>query len=228
MNIKIIGIGGTGSILVDLISRYVSYLPVKDKKITLIDGDVVERKNFERQTLTKAGELKVLDKLEQVKALYRNIEFSYSPVYVDQNNITSIISESDIIFLCVDNHKTRKIVDEYCQKLNNIVLISSGNEEVDGSCQIYVKRGGEEVTNPISRFHPEIKEASDKLPTEPVGCKDIVDETPQLFFTNATSAIIMCWLFRTFLEKRDLSEEVYFDIDKMKVQPSRRRVVRCP
>jgi len=225
MKIKIIGVGGTGSVLADLVSRYIAFLPEEEKWITLIDGDRVEEKNLTRQTLKKVGEFKVRDKCEQLKELYKNVKFSYSPIFVDERNISDLIFDGNIVFLCVDNHRTRKVVDEYCQALDNIVLVSSGNEETDGSCQIYIKKGGVEFTNPISRFHPEISEASDKLPNG-ASCEDIIEEDPQIFFTNATSAVIMCWLFRMYQERGELFEEVYFDIEKMKVQPSKRQVRR--
>ena len=46
------------------------------------------------------------------------------------------------MFLCVDNHKSRMIINNYCKQLNDVILFSGGNEFTDGNVQIYVRKEG--------------------------------------------------------------------------------------
>ena len=46
MNIKIIGLGGVGTILADALSRYLNYSDISYVKMTFVDGDSYEKKNL--------------------------------------------------------------------------------------------------------------------------------------------------------------------------------------
>src|SRR5262249_6226658 len=116
----------------------------------------------------------------------------------------------DIVILAVDNHATRKIVNDHCAaKLEDVCLISGGNDGVGqgragrtsrgtyGNCQVYLRCGGQEVSPSLTRYHPEIQNPAHHLPTE-VGCAELVTSVPQILFTNlATASAILnaLWLY---------------------------------
>lgn len=215
MNIKIIGLGGIGSVLSEMMSKYVNYLKPegedKHKYITLIDGDEYEAKNWERQNFTKIGN-KAEIKKNELSEKFKDIVFCSIPFYVDEQVIDGLIKNGDIVFMGVDNHKTRKLVSDYCSNLDDITLISGGNEYTDGNVQIYIRKGGEDITPSLTDYHPEIRNPSDKLPTE-MSCEELMNSEPQLYFTNTTVAVIMCWMFYNFIIKKNiLNSEVYFDM----------------
>src|SRR5436309_1597847 len=56
------------------------------------------------------------------------------PEYVTAENVVTLVAEGDLVFLAVDNHKTRGLVDARCAALANVTLISGGKDgvEVDG------------------------------------------------------------------------------------------------
>ena len=221
MLVTVIGLGGVGSILVERLSRFLSSNQ-QHTTVQLVDGDIYERKNFARQEFIDLGK-KAVVKQSELSRMYRNINFVARPEYVSESNVHSFIQEHSFIFLCVDNHKSRKIVNNYCKTLNDVVLISGGNELVDGNVQIYIRREGQDLTPDLCTGHPEIENARDKTPEE-MSCQELSISEPQLYFTNLGVATIMCWSFYNILNNDNFQvSEVYFDITKMKVSPKIRR-----
>jgi molybdopterin/thiamine biosynthesis adenylyltransferase len=144
--------------------------------------------------------------------------------YVTPNNISKIIKERDIIFMCVDNHKSRSIISNYCKSLQNVTLISGGNELTDGNVQIYIRKDSTDLTPDLCKHHPEIEVPDDKLPTEK-SCEELSKSEPQLYFTNLGVATIMCWAFYNIVIKKSCDKaEIYFDILSMNASSKVRSV----
>jgi molybdopterin/thiamine biosynthesis adenylyltransferase len=224
MNIKIIGLGGIGSILSDQICRFANYSINDFKvKITLIDGDEYEHKNNERQTFNSFGS-KADVKQYELSSKFSKLTISSIPNYIDSNNISTILSDGDLILMGVDNHKTRKIVSDYCTTLDSVTLISGGNDYTDGNVQIYHRREGKDLTPDLCAYHPEIDNPRDKLPTE-MSCEELSKSEPQLLFTNLTAATLMCQAFYNVGIRDEVKYcESYFDILTMKADSKIRKV----
>jgi len=194
MKIVIIGLGGVGSILAEKVCRFINYGGFEEPEILLVDGDQYEPKNYERQEFIKIGN-KADVKADELEVKFRNIDFDAFQEYINEKNIDSVIQNGNVVFICVDNHKSRMVINNYCRNLSDVTLISGGNELTDG--------------------HPEIANPDDKLPDE-MSCEELSKSEPQLYFTNLGVATLMCWLFYNSVvnEQHDRSE-VYFDIQTM-------------
>lgn len=219
--ISIIGLGGIGSLLVGAISRYEESLR-EAATINLVDGDEYEIKNLDRQEFNEIGKNKATTKKQELQTRFRNIIFNDHPVFITENNVNEFVKENSIVLLCVDNHKTRKIVDMAADRLQDVILISGGNELIDGNVQIFVKKGGEKITPSLSDYHREIDNPEDKLPTE-LSCEELMHSEPQLLFTNLGVATCMTWAYRNALSDNFKYSEIYFDIDQMKVNSKERK-----
>lgn len=230
INIKIIGLGGIGSWLVQFLTKYARFTMLQNKKITItcVDGDTYDSLNRPRQNFQNLGSkarMKMLELREEysryIPAGYKLDNFTFECVeeYVSKENIKHIIFENDIVFLCVDNHKSRCVVSNYCKNLNDIILISGGNDITVGNIQIFQKKGGDEITSDLCAYHPEIKEPRDKAPYE-MSCEDMQVSEPQLLFTNIMVATLMCCAFYNLLtekiNKQNPIGEAYFDICTLK------------
>lgn len=224
LGIVIIGLGGVGSILSERLCRFLNFSKDLTADILLVDGDEYETKNFERQEFTRMGN-KADIKATELTMKFSNIRFDVFDAFISEENIGEVIIEGDIVFLCVDNHKSRMIVSNYCKKLKDITLISGGNEYTDGNVQIYLRKGGKDLTPDLCAYHPEIENPDDKLPDE-MSCQELSESEPQLYFTNLGVATFMCWAFYNVVVKEEYERsEVYFDILKMTADAKIRTVM---
>lgn len=215
MEISIIGLGGIGSVLVNTISRFLNLNEsLKPVTIKLVDGDDYEYKNISRQEFYNYGN-KANVKKRELSNRFQNIDYLDFQMFLDENNISEIVTENSIVFVSVDNHKTRRLVSNYAKKLNNVIVISGGNELTDGNIQIFIRKGGENVTPSLTDYHPEIENPLDKSPDE-MSCEELSHAEPQLYFTNFMVAGHMCSAFYNIIERNNYKiSEVYFDILSM-------------
>jgi len=212
MELSIIGLGGIGSVLSNTMARYLDSTRYVDPiTINLVDGDDYELKNVVRQEFVSYGN-KAEVKRRELSQKFKNINFKDYPIFLDENSIFEIIKENSIVFVAVDNHKTRKLVSDYTKNLNDVIVISGGNELTDGNVQIYIRKGGIDVTPSLTDYHPEIENPRDKSPDE-MSCEELSKAEPQLYFTNFMVAGHMCSAFYNIIENNNYKiSEVYFDL----------------
>jgi hypothetical protein len=229
--IKVIGLGGTGGI----VARYlVMYLAALDApvRVVLIDGDEFEPKNAERMFFSRCGN-KASVVLEELAPMLGDSAVTLTAVeeYVAPENLGRLIRDGDVVMLAVDNHATRKLVGEYCEKrLRDVCLISGGNDGVGkdstgrvvrgtyGNVQVHSRQEGRDRTPSLGAYHPEIANPADRLPTD-LSCTEAILSVPQILFANLASASAMLNAF--YLQMcRDLGySEVCFDIRDALMRP---------
>jgi len=213
MGVIVIGLGGIGSALAEPLARYLNYNG-EFKDVVLVDGDDYEKHNLMRQraSLEDLDRNKAQVHAERLKPVFKNLSITWRGEYIKEGNTRSIIRDGDVVFACVDNHSTRKLLQEHCQRLKDVVLISGGNEYYDGNVLVYVKKGGRQCTPPIHKFHPEIAFPEDKMPDQ-LSCEELaLIGNEQMLFTNLTAAILMLNAFYGVLLAKAKYSEVYFDI----------------
>jgi len=214
LDIVIVGLGGVGSILSERICRFLNYTGNFETKILLVDGDDYEAKNYERQEFIRMGN-KAEIKANELEIKFSDLRFETYCYYINETNIGDAIKEGNVVFLCVDNHKSRMIINNYCKNLKDVTLISGGNELTDGNVQLFIRKGGKDLTPDLCAYHPEIANPEDKLPDE-MSCEELSQSEPQLYFTNLGVATFMCWMFYNSVIKQSTEKsEVYFDLLSM-------------
>lgn len=198
-----IGLGGVGKYVSQTAATFLAGLqgamPEKETNLLLVDGDAFSFSNTYRMDVPEFG-----NKAEAIgKGLLQSFDvpgFSvrWKPEYVSSENIEEIIQSGDCVFLAVDNHATRKLVSEHCQTLRDVVLISGGNDGVEdgmrgtyGNVQVYMREEWDDLTAPLTQFHPEIADPQDKAPTE-MDCLELAASgVPQLTVVNQMVAAAM-------------------------------------
>ncbi len=118
-SIAIIGVGALGSVAAELLVRS------GVKNILLIDRDVVELSNLQRQLFSKRdiGTSKVVamkEKLLNISAI--NIEIS--AIHLNYENI-NMLNNYNLILDCTDNLTTRFLINDYCKKNKKTWIYSS-------------------------------------------------------------------------------------------------------
>jgi hypothetical protein len=225
----VIGLGGVGGLLLRLL---VQFLHSRGGRSTVVavDGDVFEERNRTRMHFTRTG--------PKAEVLAQDLADRYGdrvtvlpvPRYVTPRNVRTLIEEGDVVFCQPDNHATRLVVERGCAHLRTVTLFTGGNDGVEkgktgtcGNVHVYRREDGRELSNPLSRFHPEVARPADRLPTAQ-GCAAAMGSAPQLLFTNASVAAAMLGAFYGWQGGSLDYEEVYLDILAGRMAPAHRAV----
>lgn len=226
-SIKIIGLGGVGSIVARYLSIFLA-AQQKEYRLVLIDGDSFEPGNATRMIFGSHGNKAEVVR-DELLTRFQDTKLSIVavPEYITLANIAQLIKNQDIVFLCVDNHSTRKLVSDSVYWWDaSLVFISGGNDGVSekrsgtfGNAQFYQIVKGKDITPSLVKYHPEIANPADKHP-EDKSCTELVVSTPQILFTNLAVASAMLNTF--FLHCCGALNycELAFDIAEGKMRPT--------
>lgn len=222
----IIGCGGIGSHLWDFIAQemwarselnktpnYQYSMQQVVKNFVLVDNDAVESKNLFRQSFFP--EHVGMSKAEAMASKYsraltaHDIKVESKKVWVDEK--TDFFQSGDIILLCVDNHATRKMVNDCIHpsrgtvSLNNTILVNGGNTDTTVTVQVMAVTANKIATASLEHMHPDISNPDDKHPRD-VSCMDreASVKDPQLFRANLMAATQMFQIFMNALERREI------------------------
>lgn len=136
--VLIVGVGGLGS----PISLYLAGAGVGT--IGLMDGDVVDESNLQRQVLYSEPEIG-LSKAEQackrLKALNDNVQFNVYSERLTKENASAIIAEYDIVVDGCDNFATRYLINDTCVSLNKIYVYGA-IRAFEGQVSVFNYQGG--------------------------------------------------------------------------------------
>ena len=233
--IKILGLGGIGCIVLQYLAVFLKSL-ARPVRLVLIDGDKFEPKNSQRMMFGTMGNKAEVKAAETVAWLGSSeVAVAAVPQFVSEENLPQLIKEGDYVFLCVDNHPTRKLVSDHCAGLAEIALFSGGNDGVEpprergtyGNVQVQVRRAGADLTVSLTRYHPEIARPKGKLPTE-TNCAQLAQSSPQILFTNLAVASAMLNAFFAYTCGQLGYQEVKLDILEARMLPQFPLAVLAP
>ena len=137
----VVGVGGTGS----LVARDLPKLLIHtNSEMVLIDGDIVEEKNMVRQAYQQhdIGENKANALAKKINTFYGNICESVDH-YITKDEILELLKKYEqhipVLIGCVDNNKTRILLEHTFKQLDECIYIDSANSEYEG-CLLYTSR----------------------------------------------------------------------------------------
>jgi len=111
----IVGCGGLGGYVLELIAR------VGIQEITVVDGDVFDESNLNRQLLSmpdNLGEVKVLEAKKRISRLNPKAEITAVHDYLGPHNAGKIIDGMDIVIDALDNIPIRLVLQQACEEKN--------------------------------------------------------------------------------------------------------------
>lgn len=128
--IAIVGVGGTGSYILDLVSKS----PVSE--IHIFDGDDFQLHNAFRAPGAASVEVlsRELGKVEYLSSIYSNMHkyIISHKVFLDETNL-ELLDEMTFVFLCIDKNGPRKLLVEHLvNKEIPFIDVGIGVNEVDG------------------------------------------------------------------------------------------------
>lgn len=198
LNALIVGAGGVTSYMLPALKN--SF----DLKITLVDGDVLEKRNLDRQ-LFRTNHVG-LYKAEALAKTYtfRKADCNVVRQYFDEEMLNTEyaywFNQADILIGAVDNHPARRDLIYASQRLNKPLLLMA-NEYSTSQAMLYLPWLDNQYPNlnPISRY-PEIETSNFG---SPISCQgDALESTPQLAIANQVSASLgnlLLWRWYPYL-----------------------------
>lgn len=106
--------------------------------------------------------------------------------------------DSTVVFICVDNMKTRYEVSKYMEAFDNCLVLNGGNSKTSGHVTVYERYQGEELDPPIYKVYPNVSDTVDQRPDE-IECGSVAPQHDQLAITNSLIANIMLTRFVTWV-----------------------------
>jgi len=136
-HVLVIGVGGLGSAA----APYLAAAGVGT--ITLMDFDVVELTNLQRQimhTQNSVGSSKVDSGKRFLEALNPSIQIIAIQERATANKLASILPSIDLVLDCTDNFTTRQLINAACVE-HRVALVSGSALRLDGQLSVFdVKR----------------------------------------------------------------------------------------
>lgn len=224
-SVKIVGLGGVGGIVARYGAMFLASLAKgQNVRLVLIDGDKFEQKNSTRMFFSDYGNKAAVTRDDLLD------RFADSPLtlvaieeFVTEENISRLLHNHDIVISAVDNHATRKMLNDFAGRLDDVVLISGGNDGVAedstgkfrrgtyGNCQVYIRRDGQDVSPSLTHYHPEIADPADRLPNDQ-SCTEQLESIPQLLLTNLATASAILNALLLYLSGALHYSELAFDV----------------
>lgn len=135
--VALVGVGGVGSPA----ALYLAASGVGT--ITLIDNDIVELHNLQRQVLYREpeiGEKKVTLAKDELATLNSDIHVQAHDTRLSKDNAIGLLNEHDIVLDGSDNFDTRYVINDACVALN-IPFISVSVDRFYGECALHHFKG---------------------------------------------------------------------------------------
>lgn len=225
-SVVVVGCGGIGSHLIPPLCRFLAAEKFEGNVI-FWDGDSFDLKNQVRQEfkVDGVGQNKATVMMERMRELHPTLTVVDRNEYVTLANVHTCCLEDSIVFVCVDNHPARTIISRAATEQDNIVVISAGNELVDGNVHVFLRRDGQNLSETLLQRHPEISKI--KAGERHAGCEAMIEEgSTQLLITNLTASVCQMLAFHNVWASEYGSEELkpeydfgemYFDIRAGKI-----------
>lgn len=100
------------------------------------------------------------------------------------------LANTSVVFICVDNIKTRYEVSKYMERFDNCLVINGGNDKVTGHVTVYERSNGVSLDPELDTIYTDLRPDVDLRPDE-TPCTELSPEHNQIAVTNSTIADIM-------------------------------------
>lgn len=125
---------------------------------------------------------------EKLEREFPSIRISAMPNELNEVSITELVENGDVVLVCVNNCKTRKMISDHATTLENITIISGSCDWSGGLVQTYVRRDGVDRSLPLANaYHPELLVPRDRI-SDDMTC-------PQSIVTSNLVAAVMLVFF---------------------------------
>lgn len=233
----VVGAGGVGGWLLSGLAHFCEYR-APGSVLMVIDGDSFEEKNLERQDFQGFGN-KALERVEELQPRFPNTVMLGVAGWVVSNDqetsgtiddgdgesgvvkirVADLLEDGDVVYAVVDNMSARRIIFDQARQLDNIDVISAGNDDdLFASAYIYRRRDGQDITDhPIVMHTEEYLHPADRNPGE-MSCSEraTLEGGHQLLVANVLASTLALTMTHRFVfgdEDPCCAAEMYVDLN---------------
>ena len=211
MKVAIIGLGGTGSYILDFIAK----LPLEE--IHLFDSDIFKQHNAFRAPGAAPSQIleKNIPKVQYLTEVYRNMNEAIvpHPENINPNNKDFLLG-MDFIFLCIDKAAIRNEIAHF--------LIRNNKKFVNSGIGVSLREGGLAGIIRVSYGEPDhyqyLNDAFDA--TDEAGEEDLYRDNIQIAELNAFAAMESVFRWKQslgFYQNSAISYDLAFVLNKNKI-----------
>jgi len=120
--VAVVGCGGLGGYIIEMLAR------LGVGHITIVDGDVFEISNLNRQLLSSPsnmGKSKSIVARERVNSINPDVKVVAIQELLTEENAEKVLSGHDVVCDALDNLKTRRLLEKYCEKLDMPMVLGA-------------------------------------------------------------------------------------------------------
>lgn len=204
----VVGSGGTGTYFLKEISRYLCKKDISMlKKMIIIDGDIIERKNLSRQAFIEddIGRNKADVMSEALNAAFKLRWTAYCDYIFEVEQISQLVENGTIpvIIGCVDNHGCRLLMEDYFYSVSNCIYYDAANEMSQGECTFSAVINDVIASPCRSYFFPDMLDG-DVRGRDAISCEELNNSAPQHILANMTSGLQLLSAFIQLLESETI------------------------
>ena len=200
MRLVVIGLGGIGGWAVEPLRKLLPNCP-----LILCDPDTVEPNNIARQNFYRSD-------LGNRKAELFADRIGAGKVVLEAARPSGAwLQEGDFVVCAPDNDVCRRAVAEDCAELQDVILLTAGNEIDGGNVHVWARAAGKNVTPTLRQRHPEIWK--DRGGGPPRSCGDIADWRMLASNFGAAAALVAAAVTLLTEPPERWPHEIYFSAD---------------
>lgn len=224
----VVGCGGTGTFFLKEFARYLSYkyYGKTPPKVVVIDGDIVEEKNLERQSFSRdldIGRPKAACFCEALNECFGIESFTAYPQYIDTlEDLINIKTSSfnsyaynpiPVLIGCVDNHRARQVMHRYFNKADSVIYIDSANEFSQGEIVTGIRLKNNLIAPDRSYYFPNVMKSREKRASEhSCGTASHRKSQPQSICANMLAGQQLLAIVTNLIDKGEINGGItYFD-----------------
>jgi molybdopterin/thiamine biosynthesis adenylyltransferase len=162
----------------------------------LVDGDIIEDHNCERQFFKGVvGQSKAKALGTIISAKFPELTVVPVESYINEDTLrvhrTRYLNGPVIVLAGVDNNATRCLVEDEMTRLKDAILITGGNEEIDGQVHIFVRQARKNLSPTPSQIAPEVRNFTEVAPGTDGHCLEKGVSDPQTALVNRVISVMM-------------------------------------
>ncbi len=111
--VLVVGCGGLGGYIIEQLAR------IAVGSLRVVDGDVFEPSNFNRQLLSETahlGRAKAHIAADRVRRINPDVQVEGIWTYLNEGNAPKLLSDCDIVLDALDNVPSRKVLEKACSQ----------------------------------------------------------------------------------------------------------------